>query len=171
MRYFLILLLVFVLLACQVPLLGLLGIHAFTLDLPLLAVMYLAVTSRPLGGFVAAVLAGLLADSFAPGAVLGTHMETMGLLYLGNLAIAGRFQWSRPLPLMVMTLAGVVVSGLLFYLLSMVFDEGFSSASVDFGGIALRLLVTALAAPLLFRLFGAIDGRLRGRRISSPLLR
>jgi rod shape-determining protein MreD len=171
MRYVLLTLTVFVLLACQVPLLGLLGVHAFTLDLPLIAVMYLAATSRPLGGFVTAVFVGLLADSFAPGAVLGTHMEIMGLLFLANLLLAGRFQWSRPLPLMVLTLVGSIASGLLFYLFSTVFDEGFSGVEASFGDIALRLLVTTLAAPLLFRLFGLIDGRLRGRRVHSPLLR
>lgn len=171
MRYGLLTLLLFVLLACQVPLLRLLGVHPFTLDLPLLVVLYLAVTSRPMGGFVTAVLVGLLADSFAPGAVLGTHMEIMGLLFLGYFALAGRFQWTRPLPLMVLTLVGSLLAGVLFFLLSTIFHEGFSSASVDPGGQALRLLVTTLAAPLLFRLFGAIDGRLRGRRVSSPLLR
>ena len=88
MRYVLLTLTVFVLLACQVPLMGLMGAGAFTLDLPLIAVMYLAATSRPLGGFVTAVLFGLLADSFSPGAVLGTHMEIMGLLFLANLALA-----------------------------------------------------------------------------------
>ncbi len=171
MRYVLLTVLVFVLLACQVPILGLVGVHAFTLDLPLLAVIYLAATSRPMGGFVTAVVIGLLADSFAPGSVLGTHMEIMGLLFLANFALAGRFQWTRPLPLMVMTLAGVLASSLLFYLLSTIFDEGFSGASANFGGLALRLLVTTLASPLLFRLFAAIDGRVRGRRVSSPLLR
>ncbi|HQC44948.1 MAG: hypothetical protein ACOX51_01790 [Myxococcota bacterium] len=173
MRYFLLLVTFFVLMAAQSSFLGLFGLGAYSVDLPLIAVMYLASTSsrRRMGSFITAVAIGFLADSFAVGSIFGIQMEIAGLLFLSSMALANRFQWHRVGPLMALTLVGTIISSALFYLLSFLFDEGFSWHTFDWLGLFVRILVTTLASPLLFRLFGLFDGRSRGRTATSSLLR
>ena len=171
MRYFVLSLIVFLLLALQTPLLHVLGLSAYSIDVALLAAVYFAATSGPLGGFVASALVGLGADAFTPGGILGMNMEIMGIMYLVALGLSGRFQLLRPLPLILVLVVCSVTETLLFFLFSILFDKYFTQYSTVLTGAVPRTMVTALLGPLLFLVFGAVDSRLRGRRQPSPLLR
>jgi rod shape-determining protein MreD len=171
MRYALLSVLVFLLLTIQTPLLHVAGISEYAVNMALLATLYLAATSTPLAGFVTAVVLGLVADSFTAGGIVGMNMEIMGLLYLVSRGLAGHFELLKPLPLILVVLLCSVVNGLLFFLFSVLFDRNFVQYAPVLLGELRRALVTSLAGPFVFQLFGLVDRRLRGRTTSRTTMR
>lgn len=163
-RYVIHTLLVFLLLVLQAPVLQVSGLSAWSLDVGLLTVLYLAATSPRTPGFVTAVVIGFAVDSVTPGGVLGLNMEIMGIMYLVAMGLAARVHLLRTLPLLVVAFVCSLMSTLLFFLFSILFDRDFS----QYGSVLLwavpHAVITAMLGPLLFRLLGAIDERLRGRR-------
>lgn len=164
MRHVLIAVIVFLLLALQTPVLHVLNLSAYSMDVGLLAAMYLAATSDRFGGFVTSVGIGLLADSFTAGGILGMHMEILGIMFLMARGLAGRFHLLRPLPLVVVAFICSLTESLLFFLFSIMFDRNFSQYSTVLIWALPHALVTALLGPVVFLLFGAVDLRLRGRK-------
>jgi len=167
-----ILVLVLVLLmALQSPVFGILGVRASLLDLPLIATLYFAGTSRALRGFVASVIVGLVADAFTPGGLLGMNAEIHGILFLLALGLAARFPLTRPVPLVLVTAVSSVLKTLLFYLFSILFDRAFEPrVEILLWGLPTALM-TAVLAPLLFLPFAGIDRLVQGRRPNEHLLR
>jgi rod shape-determining protein MreD len=163
-RYAILAILVFLLLAIQTPVLRVMGLDAWGVDVGLLTVLYLAATSSPLRGFVAAWAIGFVVDSFTLGGVLGMHMEIMGIMFLVSLGLASRFHLLRPLPLIVVALVCSVMKSLLFFLFSILFDRGFTQYATVLLWALPHAAVTAVFGPLLFAVLGAVDRRVRGRR-------
>ncbi len=171
MRYVALTVLVFVLFAVQAPIVKALGWGAASVDIALLAVLYLAATSPALGGFVTSVLLGLVADSFTPGGILGMYMEVAGVVFLVGRGLADRFQILRPVPLMVIVLICMVTKTLLVFLLSIVFDRDFTQYAAVFVNAVPHVVTTTVLAPVFVALFQWTDKRLRGRRPTGMLLR
>ena len=167
MRYFLLTLLVFLLLALQTPLMHVLGLSSWSLDVGLLTVIYLSATSSPLRGFIASWAIGFVVDSLTPGGLLGMHTEILAIMFMVSLGLASRFHLLRPLPLIVVALVCSLMETLLFFLFSILFDRDFSQYSTVLLWGVPHAIVTALLGPLLFLLLGAIDTRIRGRRQSG----
>ncbi len=171
MRSALLLVVLALLMALQSPIFGLLGVRASLLDLPLIATLYLAGTSRALRGFVASAIVGLVADAFTPGGLLGMNTEIHGILFLLALGLAARFPLTRPVPLVLVTAVSSSLKTLLFYLFSILFDRAFEPrVEVLLWGLP-TCLVTAVLAPLLFLPFAGIDRLVQGRRPSETMLR
>jgi len=168
-RYVAIITAVIGLLAAQMSLLQAFGVTAYSVDLTLLAVLYLAATSPVFGGFVASVVLGLVSDAFTPGGILGMNMEIMGILFLVGRGLAERLQMLHPAPLMLVVLVGMVTKVLLVFLFSIVFDREFTTSAVMFLNAIPHVLTTALLAPVMIALFGWVDRRWRRRRPSHIL--
>jgi len=164
MRYAVIATVVFVALAIETPVLQVLDLTGWSLDFGLITVLYLAASSTRTAGFVTSVVIGFILDSFSPGGVLGTNMEIMGITYLVAMGLAARFHLSRPLPLMVAVFVCSIMSTLLFFIFSLLFDRGFSQPSRVLLWAVPHALLTAAIAPLFYKLLEAIDERIRGRR-------
>lgn len=171
MRYLVLTVLVFVLFAVQAPVVKALGWGAASVDVALLAVLYLAATSPAFGGFVTSVVLGLVADSFTPGGVLGMYMEVAGIVFLVGRGLADRLQILRPVPLMVIVLVCMVTKTLLVFLLSIVFDRDFTQYAAVFVNVLPHVLTTTILAPVFVALFQWTDRRVRGRRPVGTLLR
>jgi rod shape-determining protein MreD len=171
MRYGILILLMVLLLAVQVPVFAMFGFGAHALDLALIATLYVASTSRPMPGFLTAIAFGVVADAFTPGGLLGMNMEILGAIHLVALGLVGRFNLGRAIPLIVVAFVLSILATLLFFLFSIVFDRAFTQQSTVFFWAVPRAAVTAAFAPLVFRLFGFVDRLLRGRRNNSPFLR
>lgn len=171
MRSFLLLLVLVVLMVVQPPLFGFLGVRPSVLDLALVATLYLASSSRALPGFVASVVAGVLADAFTPGGLLGMNAEIHGVLFLLVIGVGSRFPLTRPVPLLLVAAVSSVLKTLLFYVFSILFDRAFEPrVEVLLWGLP-TALVTALLSPVLFLPFAGVDRLVRGRRASESLLR
>jgi len=170
-RYFVLTVAVFLLFAMQTPVLSVLGLSVYSVDIALIAVIYMAAAFPALGGFLTAVAVGFIADSFTPGGVLGMNMEIMGILFLMARGLAERFKLLRTLSLILAILAGSVVKVLLVFLFSMVFDRNMTQYSTVFAGVVSHSLTTAVAGIVLVPLLRLVDGRARGRMDSRPRLR
>jgi len=171
LRYFILILSVFLIFAVETPILTVAGMNAYSVNVALLAVIYLAATSPPFGGFVTAVIVGFVADSFTPGGILGMNMEIMAILFLVTRGLAERFQVLRPLPLVGVAMVCSAVEILLVFLFSILFDRNLTQYSSVFVGALPQALSTALAGLLFIPLFRWIDGKIRGRRYTGSLLR
>jgi len=171
LRYIVLTITVFVLFALETPVLNVLGLSAYSIDVALLAAIYLAATSPRFGGFVTAVIIGFVADSFTPGGVLGMNMEIMGIIYLVTRGLAERFQVLSPLPLVAVALVCSTLDILLVFLFSIVFDRNLTQYSMVFVGAVQHILTTSLAGLVLVPFFRFIDRRIQGRRYTGSLLR
>ncbi|HNU68684.1 MAG TPA: hypothetical protein PKH54_12885 [Myxococcota bacterium] len=169
MRNVFVLIAVFVCMMIQVPILTLLGLTTFSVDAPLVAMLYIASTGPGVVGMVIVSLMGLLTDLFMPGGLPGMQMEILVVLFLLARMVVSRLQLNRTLPLIIVVFLSSLVSLGLFMLLSVIFDRGYQhSSTVVTGGLA-QALLTALLSPLLFKLFGVADGRFHHRRDTRSL--
>lgn len=172
MRYLILTGIVFLLYAVQAPVVRAIGLGgAVSVDVSLLAVLYLAASSPAFGGFVTSVLLGLVADAFTPGGILGMYMEVMGIMFLVGRGLAERLEILRPVPLMLVVLLCVVTKTLLVFLLSVVFDRDFTQYAAVFINAVPHVLTTTIASPVFVGLFHWVDRRWHGRRTSETLLR
>ncbi len=171
MRYLVLTVLVFVLFAVQAPVVRAVGWGALSVDVALLAVLYLAATSPPFGGFVTSVLIGLVADSFTPGGILGMNMEVMGIVFLVGRGLADHLPVLRAIPLMLAVIVCMVTKTLLVFLLSIVFDRDFTQYVAALLNALPHILTTTILAPVFVALFHWADRRGRGRRPVGTLLR
>jgi rod shape-determining protein MreD len=167
MRHVILTLVVFLLLAVQAPLLHVLGLAAWSLDVGLLAVLYLAATSSRLDGVINAAIIGFIVDSFTPGGVLGMHIEILSLMFLVAIGLAARVQMLQTLPLIVVAFVCSLMETLLFFLFSLLFDRNFGQYTAVLLWAVPHAFITAMLGPLVFKLLGAVDGRLRGKRVTG----
>ncbi len=168
-RNFIIIVIAFLCMVVQVPLLKLLGMHNFAIDVTLCATIFLASTTPGATGLAMAALLGLVTDFFMPGGLAGMQMEIQVVIFLLARSVLSRLQLNRVIPLMVVISVSSVVSLLMFLLLSVIFDRTYSySSTILLSGLA-QALATAVFAPLLFRLFGLVDGRARRNRDARSL--
>jgi rod shape-determining protein MreD len=164
MRGFIVVLLTYLVLGTESPLLHRLEVSLYAPNLALVAVMFTSVVEPGLAGVVASFAIGLLHDGFSMGAPIGLHTEIAVLSFLlmrlgvRKLAVAGA------VPLMLATFAMSLLSSLLFFLLSAVFDRSFDAFSMVFSVMIPNALVTAPFAPLLFPLYGWVLDRITRRR-------
>jgi rod shape-determining protein MreD len=162
MRGFAFLLLAFLLLALESPLLHAAGAVRYAPDLALITVVYLGLSS-PLGGGMATVLGvGLLRDAFTTGTPVGLFMEIAVIIFLICQRLARRLVVRGALGSMVVVAVFSVVSAILEILLSLLFVRTFTQGTSGPGAILLAMipqaLVTAPFAALLFWLFDRVDG-------------
>lgn len=170
MRHVLLGLVVFVLLAVQAPLLHVLDLTGWAVDVGLVTVLYLSATSSRLAGFVTSVVVGLIVDAFTPGGILGMNTEIMGIMFLVGLGLSARFQLLRTLPLVVVAFVCALMKSLLFFLFSILFDRNFSQYEAVLLWSVPHALVAAVFAPFLFLLLGLLDRGSAGRRARGGAL-
>jgi len=163
-RHFFVIAVAFVCMILQVPLLKLLGLQNFSIDVTLCATIFLASMTPGALGLVMVAILGLVTDFFMPGGLAGMQMEIQVVLFLLARSVLSRLQLNRVVPLMLVIAVSSVFSLLMFLLLSVVFDRAYSySSTILLAGLA-QALATALFAPLLFKLFDLVDGRSRRSR-------
>jgi rod shape-determining protein MreD len=169
MRNLFVLIAVFVCMMLQIPVLSLLGLSNFSIDAPLVAMLYIASTGPGSVGLVIVSLMGLLTDIFMPGGLPGMQMEILAILFLLARKVISRLQLNRTLPLMIVVFVTSLVSLVLFMLFSVIFDRGYQYSSTVLAGGLAQALLTAVFSPLLFKLFGVADGRFHHRRDTRSL--
>jgi hypothetical protein len=156
------LLLAFLLLALESPLLHSAGAVRYAPDLALVLVVHLGLTS-PLGGGMMTVLGvGLLRDAFTTGTPIGLFMEIAAINFLVCQRLARRLVVRGPLGSMVVVGAFVIFSAILEILLSLMFVRTFTDGTSGPGAILVAMipqaLVTAPFAAFFFWLFDRVDG-------------
>lgn len=154
----------------QAPLLKLIGLQVFSIDIALCATIYMASANAGALGLVLAAILGLAADFLVPGGLVGIEMEIQVILFLLARSVLARLQLNRTVTVMLVVAVSSIASLLMFLLLSVIFDRAYEySSSVVLAGV-LQAIATAVFAPLVFRLFSLVDGRARRKRDSRGLI-
>jgi len=162
MRGLAILLLTFVLLALESPLLHEANIQPYAPDLTLIICIYLGLTTPFERGVALALALGLLHDGFATGGTIGMHMEIGVLAFLVSFRLSRRLVLRGPFGSMLVALVFSLGASIVELVLSLVFVRTFSEGA---GGPGLVLstmvpqaLVTAPFGAFLFWLLDRLDG-------------
>lgn len=164
MRTLLSVLLAFVLLVIESPLLHELHLSFYAPDFALIVVVYMALGGTAGSGAVGAMIIGLFKDAFAGGSPIGLYMHTAVALYLLTRAVAAHLNL-RPVFLSMAGafVASIVASGF-FLLLTLIFDRTFDDYGLIVRMAGPQALVTAPFAPILFLVLEKIDGLTVRRR-------
>ncbi len=162
MRGLAFLLLAFLLLALESPLLHSAGAVRYAPDLALVMIVYIGLSSAPGEGMMTVLGVGLLRDAFTTGTPIGLFMEIGVIVFLICQRLARRLVVRGPFGSMLVVGVFSLVSAILEILLSLLFVRTFTQGTSGPGAILIAMipqaLVTAPFAALLFWLLDRVDG-------------
>lgn len=164
MRGFLVIVLTYVFLAVESPLLYELNLAFYAPDFALLAVLYVAMCMGTSSGVVTAALIGLLKDGFALGSPLGMYMHISVVTFFVVRAVASHINLRSLIPSILAALVASLLSSLLFLVLTLIFDRVFTDHGMVLRMMFPQALITAPFAPVLFLVFEKVTGLASRRR-------
>lgn len=153
-----VILLVFLMLAVESPLLQEVHLSSFAPDLALVAVLWVALHLSLVAGVLTALVIGFLKDGFVMAVPLGMNMEISVVVLLLARYLASKVPVRGVVSLVVTTVFLTMVGALMFVLLSLLFDKHFVAYRVVFRLMVPVALVTAPFAPVVFYLLDRLDG-------------
>ena len=127
MRNIALLMLAFLVLAFESPLLTRVSLAPYAPDFALLFVLYVGFTSRLESGLALALALGLIKDSFALATPVGMHTEILTLAFLLSYRISRRLALRGPVGVVFMSVLFSIGASLLELLLSLIFDRTFGA--------------------------------------------
>ncbi len=162
MRGLAIILVTFVLLALESPLLHAADIQPYAPDLTLIVCIYLGLTTTFERGVGLALVLGLLHDGFATGGTVGMHMELAVLAFIVSFRLSRRLVLRGPLGSMLVTLVFSLGASIIELVLSLMFvrtfTEGTGGPGLVLSTMVPQALVTAPFGAILFWLYDRLDG-------------
>ena len=170
MKYAVWLMLTYLLLALESPLLGRVDFQFYAPDVALLVALFAASRAPLLPAVLCALAAGLLKDGFSLAAPLGLFAEINVLVVLGARLLSRRVDMHSSAPMMATAAATSLVATALFLLLAAIFDRDFGDSDQVLTMALPLALMTMLVAPILFALFDRV-GRFGNRRGTGSFYR
>ena len=171
MRGLLTILVLFLLLALESPLLYQLNLSFYAPDFALIVILHLGMRYGTVSGVLAALVVGLFKDAYALGSPIGMFMHISVVLFLTTRAVSSQLDLrSVPLSMLAAFVASLLTS-LLFLVLTLIFDRSFDDYALVFRMMGPQALVTAPFAPVLFLLLDKIDKLTTRRRSGSIFFR
>lgn len=171
MRAPLTILLLFLLLALESPLLYQLELAFYAPDFALIVVLHIGMRYGAVPGVLSALVVGMFKDAYALGSPIGMYMQISVVLFLATKAISSQLDL-RSVPLsMVAAFVASLLSSLLFLVLTLIFDRSFEDYQLVFKMMGPQALVTAPFAPILFLLLDRLDKVTTRRRSGSIFFR
>jgi len=168
-----ILMIAFLALAFESPLLHRVSLAPFAPDIALVIVLYVGLTTRYLPGIVLAVSIGLIKDAFSMSVPVGLYMETMLIAFLLTQRLSQRLSVRGPLGVVTLTAVFCVGCSLVEIVLCLIFDQDFGVArggtGAAFTAMLPQALITAPFGPVAFWLLEKIDGFITQPRESAHL--
>jgi rod shape-determining protein MreD len=135
------------------------------IDLVLVAVVYVALTTGPVGGMVAGSLAGLVQDSLSSGIIgIGGLAKTLVGFFAG--AVGQQFIVTAPLPRLVMFVAATVLHAAVFMGLYVVL--GLRTFPSPWTAIATQALANGVVGLVAFAAIEGLPGAMERRRLRRP---
>ncbi len=157
MRGIVTVLVVYLLLAIESPLLDKLSLAFYAPDFALIVVLHLAISAGTIGGVLTTLAVGLLKDGFALGSPIGLYTEVLVVVFLIARVVGRRLRLNALLPSMLATFVASLVSSLLFLVLTMIFDRAFENYGLVLKMMGPQAFVTAPFAPLILLLMERVD--------------
>lgn len=159
-----VLVLSFVMLAIESPLLVDLQLSFFAPDLALIVVVWVALHMNTVSGAITCFLLGYMKDGFVMGVPVGMHMEIFVIVFFLVRYFAGKVL-VRGLATLMITVAVVsLLATALFALLSLLFDRNFTDYRLVLRLLVPVALVTAPFAPAVFYVLDRVDGFFHRKR-------
>lgn len=173
MRSAAILLVGFLMLALESPLLHQANVAQYVPDLVLIMTVYIGLTSTFGRGLALALALGLLKDGFALGTPIGMYTEISAIAFIVAYRLSRQLVLRGPVGAMLVSLVFSVGASLVELILSLVFVRSFGDGSSGPGLILASLvpqaLVTAPFGVVVFWLLDRLDG-LTTRKSDSVFL-
>jgi len=152
---------------------------AAAVDLVLVVVVYVALTSGPATGLLTGTFAGLVQDALLPNAVMGIGGLPNGVIGIGGLAktmvgflagvIGTQFIVSQPLPRFVVFFAASVMHGVVFMGLYTLLDLRHFGA--PYGEVGVQSAANAVVGVVAFQMVELLPGAVERRRAAKSRLR
>ncbi len=163
MKYLVWLVVTWLLLALESPLLGSFSSQLFVPDVLVITALFAAHRGSLLGGALTIFAIGLLKDGFCLAAPVGLFVETGVLIFLGMRFAARHTDLRSPITLMATTAVASLVATALFLLFETIFHRNFGSHAQALRMALPLALMTMLVAPFQFALLDRV-GRIFERR-------
>ncbi len=143
------LLLGYLLLSLESPLLTSFHIRMYAPDPTLALVVFAAASFEFTLGVILAALLGLLKDAFSSGVPLGMYVEIYVILVLGCYALTRRLDYRNVVLITLVTLFASLLASLLFFVMSAIFDRDFEQFDLIFRMAIPQALITAPMGPII----------------------
>lgn len=150
----------YLLLSLESPLLTSFHIRMYAPDPALAAAVFAAITLEFIPGLIACAILGLVKDGFSSGVPLGMHVEIYVLVFMACFALARRLDYRNVVLLTVVVMCASLLSSLLFFVLSAIFDQDFEEFDLIFRLAIPQALITAPMGPIVGGILGYLDRKL-----------
>jgi rod shape-determining protein MreD len=161
MRGFALLLLSFLLLAFESPLLHQMTVSRYAPDVALIAVVYVGLSTPFVRGMGTVLGIGLLRDAFTTATPIGLYMEIAVIVFLICQRLSRRLAVRGPVGAMFVVFGFSLLAALIEIVLSVIFVRTFTQGQSGPGPILVAMvpqaLITAPFAAVLFWVFDRID--------------
>lgn len=157
LRLLIYLMIAYLLLSLESPLLRAFHIRMYAPD-PVLALTVIAALTLPfLPGAVLIALAGFLRDGFSVGVPVGTHVEIYLLIYLGCILLSSRLDYRNPILMSLVLFVASLLSSFLLFVFLAIFDRDFEQFDLIFRLSIPQALITTPMGPILAAALKLVD--------------
>ncbi len=163
-----ILIVTYLLLAIESPLLYHLDLSFYAPDVALITALFYSTRLSVVKGALVCFALGMLKDAYSLGSPLGMYTEITVVLYFLMRFFSAQLSMRAAVPLMGMIFLASIASSLFFLVLSAIFDRSFEAYGLVLRMMAPQALVTAPFAPILFWLYARVE-RLTVRKRSPGI--
>ena len=158
-----VILIAYLLLGLESPLLHQLHISLLAPDVTLVIAVWLGLHFPPVAGCLTSLAIGFLKDGFVSTVPVGMHAEIFVTVFFFARLMAGRVLVRGVVTLMLTAALASMAATLLYVLFSLLFDRAFSAYAMVFRLLLPSALVTAPFAPIVFFLLDRVDRVLHRR--------
>jgi len=156
-------------LVLQTTLAGFLARGAVAIDLVLVVVVYVALSSGPVTGLLAGTIAGLAQDALLPGAIIGIGGLAKTIVGFATGIVGTQFIVAQPLPRFVVFVAATFVHSLVFMGLYAVLE--LRPFGTPYAAIAGQAVGNAVVGVVAFQVVELLPGAVERRRMARSRLR
>jgi rod shape-determining protein MreD len=151
------LLVIYLILSIESPLLRSFHIRLYAPDPGLALVAVAALTLPFLQGLLTAALAGLLQDGFAAGIPVGTYVEIYLLVFLACSFTSTRLDYRNPVLMSIVLFCASILASLLMFSFLAIFDRDFNQFDLIWRLSIPQALITAPMGPILLYVSSLIE--------------
>jgi len=153
-------LIAYLLLSIESPLLSSFHVRMYAPDPALAVVVYAAAAMEFMPGIFTAFILGILKDGFSGGVPLGMHVEIFVAVFLACAAVSRRLDYRGAVLMSVVVVCSSLVSSLLFFVFSAIFDRDFEQFDLIFRLAIPQALISAPIGPIVGGLLSLLDRRI-----------
>jgi rod shape-determining protein MreD len=160
LRFVVYVLLGYLMLSLESPMLTSFHIRMYAPDPTLALVIFAAASFELVPALALAACLGLLKDGFSSGVPLGMYVEIYVLVMLACFGLARRLDYRNVVLMTLVALCASLASSMLFFVFSAIFDRDFEQFDLVFRLAIPQALITAPMGPIVAGIAGWVDGRI-----------